>query len=101
MPVMKRRPARRSAKAPPTAKKSPSKRNSQKRATPTTSEPIVFETGSGNVFADMEAPDAEDRLAKAELARVPRTRAADAALLRDDTAPYMPTATTRPSPAER
>ena len=30
---------------------------------------IEFEMGSGNVFADLGLPDAEDRLAKAELAR--------------------------------
>jgi predicted XRE-type DNA-binding protein len=30
---------------------------------------IEFEKSSGNVFADLDLPDAEDRLAKAELAR--------------------------------
>jgi predicted XRE-type DNA-binding protein len=30
---------------------------------------IEFERGSGNVFADLGLPDAQDRLAKAELAR--------------------------------
>ena len=31
-----------------------------------------FEAGSGNVFADMGVPDADERLAKAELARIIR-----------------------------
>lgn len=34
---------------------------------------IKVESGSGNVFADLGLPDAEERLAKAELARVVRT----------------------------
>lgn len=33
---------------------------------------ISFETGTGNVFADMGVPDADERLAKAELARIVR-----------------------------
>lgn len=33
---------------------------------------VTFETGSGNVFRDMGLPDAEERLAKAELARIVR-----------------------------
>lgn len=35
-------------------------------------ETITFESSTGNVFADMGAPDAEERLAKAELARIVR-----------------------------
>ena len=30
----------------------------------------VIVAGSGNIFADLDLPDAEDRLAKAELARM-------------------------------
>ena len=36
-------------------------------------EPIQIEAGSGNVFEDLGLPDAGERLAKAELARVIRT----------------------------
>ena len=36
------------------------------------SEPVAVEASSGNVFADLGLPDAEERLAKAELARVIR-----------------------------
>ena len=35
--------------------------------------PIQIEAGSGNVFEDLGLPDAGERLAKAELARVIRT----------------------------
>ena len=34
---------------------------------------VAIEPGSGNVFADLGLPNAEERLAKAELARVIRT----------------------------
>ncbi len=33
---------------------------------------MAFHRGSGNVFADMGGPDADERLAKAELARIVR-----------------------------
>lgn len=46
-------------------------RPSAKRAAPD-GETITFESSTGNVFADMGAPDAEERLAKAELARIVR-----------------------------
>ena len=36
-------------------------------------EPLEIEAGSGNVFEDLGLPDAGERLAKAELARVIRT----------------------------
>ena len=34
---------------------------------------LVFESGTGNVFADIGVADADERLAKAELARIIRT----------------------------
>ena len=42
------------------------------RSTAAEREPVTFESGSGNVFLDMGLPDAEERLAKAELARIVR-----------------------------
>jgi predicted XRE-type DNA-binding protein len=42
------------------------------RARAVEAEPVTFESGSDNVFADMGARDAEERLAKAELARIVR-----------------------------
>jgi predicted XRE-type DNA-binding protein len=44
------------------------------------------ETGSGNVFEDMGSPDAEQRLAKAELARVIRKLIQDRKLTQSDAA---------------
>lgn len=46
------------------------KRSLPKRAAE--AEAVAFEASSGNVFADMGAHDAEERLAKAELARIVR-----------------------------
>jgi predicted XRE-type DNA-binding protein len=42
------------------------------KAKRTTNEQIAIEAGSGNVFQDLGLPDAGERLAKAELARVIR-----------------------------
>ncbi len=42
------------------------------KAKRTTKEPIAIEASSGNVFEDLGLPDAGERLAKAELARVIR-----------------------------
>jgi predicted XRE-type DNA-binding protein len=42
------------------------------KAKRTKEEPIEIEAGSGNVFEDLGLPDAGERLAKAELARVIR-----------------------------
>ena len=67
----KRGSAGRSTKAR-AAKKSSPKRTHTKRHAIAATDAITFETGSGNVFADIGAPDAEDRLAKAELARIIR-----------------------------
>jgi len=44
----------------PSIKQAPKRKKNQ-------SEPVVFETGSGNVFADMGLPNAEVLLAKATL----------------------------------
>jgi predicted XRE-type DNA-binding protein len=44
---------------------------------PKTSRSIEVEPGSGNVFEDLGLPDAAERLAKAELARVIRKIVAD------------------------
>ena len=68
MPVTKRR----SGKVASRAKNPASKRSHATRAATAAPEPVTFESGSGNLFADIGAPDAEDRLAKAELARIIR-----------------------------
>jgi predicted XRE-type DNA-binding protein len=48
------------------------RRSIAKRGSPRGSAAVTFEASSGNVFADMGVPDADDRLAKAELARIIR-----------------------------
>jgi len=70
--AMTKRPAPRIAKVPTAKGKSAPNRVAGRRAAAAEPEPITFEAGSGNVFADMGLPDAEDRLAKAELARIVR-----------------------------
>ena len=56
-----------------TAKKSSADSARKAVATTATSAPVMaFERGSGNVFADMRVLNADERLAKAELARIVR-----------------------------
>lgn len=68
------RPKKRSAKIvkPPQAATAVHKRRLT-RSRSVAVEPVGFETGSGNVFADIGAQNADVRLAKAELARIIRT----------------------------
>lgn len=47
-------------------------RDTSSRSPEESREEMSFERGSGNVFADMGASDTEERLAKAELARIVR-----------------------------
>jgi len=70
-----KKPAPGSAKKQPGARKSPVRKISARRTVTRTraeAEPVAFESGTGSVFADMGARDADERLAKAELARIVR-----------------------------
>lgn len=69
----KRAGAKKAVPAAPGARKVVTRaRRLPSRASVTKPAPRVFEAGSGNVFFDMGLPDAEERLAKAELARILR-----------------------------
>lgn len=58
-----------------TTKKSTKRREAagKSRVSPRPTKSVAFESGTGNVFADMGVADADERLAKAELARIIRT----------------------------